>query len=59
VVRVAWQDPTSGETHTATSDYVWDDPGPRLASRAGVKVLFDPNRPSRSLVDLDADPAGP
>jgi hypothetical protein len=59
VVRATWQDPRTGQTHTAISKYLWRDPGPRLAAQPRVQVLFDPDHPSRSLVDLDAHPTIP
>jgi hypothetical protein len=59
VVRATWQDPRTGQTHTATSEYLRQDPGPRLAAQPRVRVLFDPDHPGRSLVDLDAHPTIP
>lgn len=52
VVRATWQDPRTGQTHEATSDHLRRDPGPALAAHPRVRVLFDPDKPQRSLVDL-------
>jgi uncharacterized protein DUF3592 len=52
VVRATWQDPQTGRTHTATSDYLRHDPGPRFTADRGVRVLFDPSDPERNFVDL-------
>lgn len=52
VVRATWHDPLSGQTHTASSDYVTRDPRPELEGRTHVRVLYDPSKPDDSLVDL-------
>ncbi|MCF6472773.1 DUF3592 domain-containing protein [Nonomuraea sp. MG754425] len=54
VVHAIWQDERTGRTHTATSDHLRHDPGPRLRGRTHVRVLYDPADPDRNLVDLDA-----
>jgi hypothetical protein len=54
VVHARWYDESSGRTHTATSDYLRNDPGPDLVDRTHVRVLYDPTDPHRNLVDLDA-----
>lgn len=52
VIRATWQDPRTGQTHEATSDHLPDDPTPLLEAQPRVRVLFDPDKPQRSLVDL-------
>lgn len=56
VVRATWQDERTGRTYTAASDYLRDDPGPRLRGQARVRVLYDPADPDRNLVDLNPRP---
>ena len=53
VVRATWRDASTGRTHTATSDYLRHDPGPRLQGQTHVRVLFDPANPDRNVLDLD------
>lgn len=43
--------PIDGKVHSFTSAAVWVDPGPTLAGKE-VRVLVDPARPARHLVDL-------
>jgi hypothetical protein len=57
VVHATWRDERTARTYTATSDYLRDDPGPRLHGQTHVRVLFDPANPERNLVDLDARPS--
>ena len=54
VVRATWRDERTARTYTATSDYLRDDPGPRLRGQTHVRVLYDPADPDRNLVDLNA-----
>ena len=56
IIRATWQDERTGRTHTATSDHIGYDPGPRLQGQTHVRVLYDPADPDRNLVDLDALP---
>jgi Protein of unknown function (DUF3592) len=56
VVHASWRDEQTGRTHTATSDYLRHDPGPKLQGQTKVRVLFDPADPDRNLLDLDAHP---
>ncbi|TMR92325.1 DUF3592 domain-containing protein [Nonomuraea basaltis] len=57
VVHAMWQDERTGRTYTAASDYLRDDPGPRLQGQTRVLVLYDAADPERNLVDLDARPS--
>ncbi|HEY7483835.1 MAG TPA: DUF3592 domain-containing protein [Streptosporangiaceae bacterium] len=57
VVQARWQDPRTGQTFTATSDYLKNDPSPWLTAQPGVRVLFDPDDPKRNFVDLGNQPA--
>jgi hypothetical protein len=52
VIRATWQDPTTGRTHTATSD-PQQNPFPEHAPGTRFRVLFKPDRPEHCLVDLD------
>jgi hypothetical protein len=52
VVRASWRDERSGRIHTASSDHLWEHPGPVLMDGRPVRVLFDPADPDRNLVDL-------
>lgn len=53
VVHATWQDPVTGHTYHATSDYLREDPGPRLLNRGHVRVRYDPDAPHTNLVELD------
>jgi hypothetical protein len=51
IVRAHWRDELSGRHHTATSDYIWQDPSRELAGQQ-VRVLFDPADPDRNVIDI-------
>jgi hypothetical protein len=57
IVHATWRDERTARTYAATSDYLRDDPGPRLQGQTHVRVLYDPANPDRNLVDLEARPS--
>ena len=46
-----WDDPATGETHVFYSKNIWFDPEPYITGNE-IRVLIDPNNPSRYLTDI-------
>jgi hypothetical protein len=57
IVHATWRDERTARTYNAISDSLVNDPGPRLQGQTHVRVLYDPARPERNLIDLDARPS--
>lgn len=56
IVKASWTDPTTRITHIAESDYLEEDPSSFLRGRGRVLVLYDPDDPSRNLLEFEPDP---
>jgi hypothetical protein len=52
VIHATWHDLLSGEKHAVRSEHLWSDPRPALDVGHHVRVLVDPARPQRHLMEL-------